>query len=186
MTAEPRLDPWTNEPTRVALAVNPDDPWADPWSMPNLTQRIAAAVSLLAGHHCDSCARVITQAIEILGQDVGVSRGHLPSEREDGECAPEGAGNTRRDDLHSNRHYTEGGADPMMVAPPTQEHRRCRARHAEDAEIIRRLRTGLDRAIRQRESRDTRAAHWFVDDGAGYCQACGLPPANIRHVERAA
>ena len=28
--------------------------------------------------------------------------------------------------------------------------------------------------------------HWFVNDGAGYCRACGLPAANGRHVPRKA
>ncbi len=79
----------------------------------------------------------------------------------------------------------------MMVAPREFVHASCRNRHAEDAATIRRLRTSLERAVRMRDRLNDEvlelreiATHWFVADDAGYCQACGLPEGNRRHVER--
>lgn len=111
----------------------------DPWSMPTYPERIARALPALQ------------QVIAILTGTDSVSHGCSDQTR-DNECAREQRANAAPDDLHSDRHYTEGGADLMMIAPSNQGHSRCRDRHAEDAAIIRRLRTDLARAIEQRDN----------------------------------
>jgi hypothetical protein len=100
-------------------------------------------------------------------------------------CAPEGATNTARDDLQL-RLTREGAPFPMMVPPEDAVHAPCRVRHAEDADTIRRLRTALERALAQRDEYMTRASHFFVNDGQGYCLACATVAKNIRHADRAA
>jgi hypothetical protein len=103
-----------------------------------------------------------------------------------------GAGNTATA-LTSSSELT-GKEAPVTIAPqPADENPHQALADAERVATILRLQRTIERLVRQRdgllaerEELIKRRGHWFVDDGNGYCLACGTPVANRRHVERAA
>lgn len=160
----------------------------DPWSLPTYPERIVRALAELQ------------QAVAILTETDGVSHACSGVAGENGgttqKASPAVVGATNRA-LTPNPDSAGMEAGMSILAHQTDENPAVEV--GTDPRVAR-MRATLDRVIRQREllraendeltrrliAATTKARHWFVDDGAGYCQACSTPSGNARHVARAA